>query len=124
MKAELSPDRKVLTIRIDEQEQEELRRWPEERAGFSNENICSDLAMCDFFERLTCNSEFDWVNPVDAHEQFGDLTDAPMLGIMGVSDETRSNGGCVIVERWAFIDYMVVSVLEQLRDHGFARFIS
>jgi hypothetical protein len=124
MKATLSSDRHVLTITVDEQEREELLRWQDDHAGMENENICSDVAMCDFFERLTCNSEYEWVNPEDAHKQFGDLTDAPMLGIFGVSDETRSNGGVVITERWAFVSYEVVSVLEQLRDRGYALFIN
>lgn len=124
MKATLSSDRRVLTITVDEQEREELRRWQEDNAGMKRENICSDMATCDFFERLTCNSEYEWVTDTEAHEKFADLTDAPCLGIFGVSDETRSNGGRELVERWRFMDYQVVSVLEQLRDHGSARFTS
>lgn len=111
-----------------------MRNWEQDRAGFENENIGSDIAMFDFLGPLTCNSELEWINPADT----GDLTDAPMLGILGsaVRDDETPRGyngpkiyvgpGLVqpILERWAFMDYQVRSVLEDLRDNGECVFIS
>ena len=71
--------------------------------------------MADILEPITCNSELEWTSS----EHTGDLTDAPMLGILQHGD-----GDPVIVERWAFMDYQVRSVLEDLRDKGEAVFIS
>lgn len=114
MKYTLTPNKTSLVITVDDAERAELINWKEERAGHANENICSDLAMHDFFEKFIGNSEFDWVNPADT----GDLTDAPMLGTFKEVNEERQ-----VVERWAFMDYQVMSVLEALRDSGQAVFI-
>lgn len=94
-------------------------------------NISSDAPMYDFFEHLTCNSELEWIDP----SLTGDLTSAPMLGIFGEErvftkeDATiphRVTGPDMIQEveaRWAFMDYAVRSVLEELRDKGQCVFV-
>ena len=104
MKYKISKDRKKLTLTVDLLEIDLLKRLGEE--------INSDRAMYDWFEALVCNSELEWINPADT----GDLTDAPMLGIW--QDDRMS------VERWAFMDYQVRSVLADLRDKGEVVFIS
>jgi hypothetical protein len=99
--------------------------------------------MYEFLEPLVSNSELEWINPVDT----GDSTSAPMLGILGdemTSEEIRNNGiefygliGCDphndghnfawwkhIIARFAFMDYQVRSVLEDLRDTGKVVFVS
>lgn len=122
MKHTISPNRYALTITVDESERKQLREWEDEHAGMANESINSDLAMHDFLEPLTCNSELEWV---DAFET-GDLTNAPMLGIRdSVDDKLRANGGLPkIIEHWGFEPYQVRSVLEDLRDKGEAVFVS
>ena len=97
MKYEISKDRKNLTITIDKYGQKTLYKL--------GEDISSDQTMRDFFEILICSSELQWIAP----EETGDLTAAPMLGI---------RDGETVVERWAFMDYQVRSVLQDLRDNG------
>lgn len=116
MNHKISEDRRTLTISVDEKERQELRDWPEDQAGMSNENLQSDMAMTDFLEPLTCNSDLEWINPADT----GDLTDAPMLGIYERSERARNDR---ILERWGFMDYQVRSVLEDLRDKGEVVFV-
>lgn len=117
MKATISPDRKTLTISVDDAEREELRNWEVERHGFANGNLQSDIAMMDFLEPIVCNSELDWISAAWT----GDLTDAPMLGItewdLPQQDDPK------VLERWAFMDYQVRSVLEDLRDKGECVFV-
>ena len=119
MRYEINEKRNRLTIFINEEKRREIFEMQ-----LDGKNIHSDTAMADFLEPLTCNSELEWVDPEDAHKTFGDLHDAPMLGIYGVSDETRSNGGRELCERWAFMSYETTSVLETLREKGQATFIS
>lgn len=118
MKYRISTDRKTLTIICD----------PDELA--EPQDLHSDKAMHDFLEPLTCNSELEWVRPEDA----GDLTGAPMLGILAEErpyfheDATvshRITGPNLIreiQERWAFMDYQVSSVLERLKQNGYVNF--
>lgn len=126
MTHQISPDRKTLTILFTEKERQNLREL--------GELIHQDATMHDCLEGLTCNSELEWISPADT----GDLTSAPMLGILG--DEQRDDAtpggyrgtkvstgpGMIqpILERWAFMDYQVRSVLEDLRDTGKAVFVS
>lgn len=145
MKHEISEDRKRLTIKVTPEEQKELREWPGDRSlsGHSPESIGSDEALIEFLEPLICNSELKWVSPADT----GGLTDAPMLGIYGeemtieeIEAAAKSEPGIYgsllcghwngkdrhqpILERWAFMDYQVRSVLEDLRDKGECVFVS
>lgn len=126
----ISKDRKTLTVTVTPDEREILKRMDEE--------IHQDATMCDFLEPLTCNSELEWINPADT----GDLTDAPMLGILGEDGlrdytvflpnhglvETGCDGHNItaqpILERWTYSPYQVRSVLEDLRDKGECVFTS
>ena len=132
MQYTISPDRRRLTIQASKTEREELRE---------RDDIQSDYALHEIFERLVSNSELEWINPADT----GDLTDAPMLGILdgaqplanresfaphygttlaGCYGDPPQAQVCPILERWAFMDYQVRSVLEDLRDKGEAVFVS
>lgn len=132
MKATISQDRRTLTITADAGERANLAEFGDE--------IHSDRLMCDMLEHITCNSELEWI----PEGTTGDLTSAPMLGILGEPewrDSHRDNDGtilagadyrraakCVsvqpVVERWAFMSYQVRSVLQDLRDCGEAVFVS
>ena len=97
--------------------------------------------MAEFFEPLIANSELQWL-PEGAT---GDLTSAPMLGILGedmpaqkINREVPRHYGMIQCgflewqsaipayssERWAFLDYALRSPLEDLRDKGVAIFNS
>lgn len=138
----ISPDRRVLTILADTTARAELQTWPTsaketaETGGGWGPIIHTDRAMYEVFERLICNSELQWISP----EVCGDLTDAPILGIYG--DERAANGdepeygtGTVctgraegilkvraVLERWAYLDYQIRSVLVDLLEKGEAIF--
>jgi len=92
------------------------RKHLAELAAEDDEQGCgpfgTDAMMIDQLGDLLANSEFDWVNPSET----GDLTDAPMLGI-------REEDGSVI-KRWAFMDYQVRCVMEDLLDKGECIFVS
>lgn len=84
----------------------------------------NDDTMNEWFEDMIANSELEWIDPNDT----GDLTDAPMLGITG--DDQISKEGPYgsfevgywedkawyrpILQRFAYMDYQVISVLSQL----------
>ena len=93
-----SPDRSRLTISIPLG-----MRWRLQNRG-KNGEVWKD--EWEFFEPLIANSELEWVSA----EQTGDMTDAPMLGVL---DEEGN-----VVERWAFMDYQVVDILDQLAETG------
>lgn len=101
MKYIFSPDRTTLTITIDAEEVAVLNKAQAE----DPERFQSDAALHDFFERLTCNSDLEWLTESQI-AAVGDLTSAPMLGILD---------GEKVLERWAFMNYQVVSPLETLR---------
>jgi len=83
-------------------------------------------------EYLISNSELQWIDPSDT----GDLTDAPMLGILG--EEQREESGPYgvvecghdadgnfyqpILERWGYEYYAIRSFLQDLVDDGRAVF--
>lgn len=84
----------------------------------------------EFFEGILANSEWDWIEPAF----IGALTDAPILGIYGkqtpVLDDTDTDKVCLaghwddkswylpITEAYAWMNYQVQSLLEELRDKG------
>jgi hypothetical protein len=113
----ISPDRKTLVIEFSPSERDML-------TGLGD-LIHQDSTMCDCLEGLTCNSELEWISDQEAHETFGDLTEAPCLGIRDcvINDEERGLD-YPLKERWRFMDYQVRSVLEELRDKGMVVFIS
>lgn len=103
MRYQISDDRKRLTLIATADERATLQR---------DDDLQSDNALLNWLEPLVCNSELYWILP----EETGDLTDAPMLG-------HRDEQG-VPLERWAFMDYQVRSVLQDLRDKGEVVFTS
>lgn len=115
MNYSISPDRRTLTITADEGERANLRDLSTDGADY---NISSDEAMVDFLEPLVCNSELEWVYP----EATGDLTDAPMLGI--ITDDRAKGGRMGVTERWAHMSYQVRSLLQDLRDYGSVTLVS
>lgn len=111
MRFSISPDRSKLVLSVSLAEQIELRAMGSE--------IHQDSTLFDFCEKLVCNSELDWVRP----EWTGDLTDAPMLGVVFWGDDADERSASfvpTVEERWGWTDYQVRSLLEQLRDHGTA----
>lgn len=134
MKYKISPDRKTLTVFASKAERKELALRTRD-----GDDVQSDAALFAFFERLTGNSEIEWVSAGTT----GDLTSAPMLGIYGeetAGHMTRQTHDALawrvtghdgthtrqqpLMERWAFLDYAIRSPLEDLRDKGQAVFIS
>lgn len=122
MKITLSPDKTKLTITA----------GPAERGYIAYlESPDADVTLFGMFDALLSNSEYQWIKP---HET-GDLTSAPMLGILGEEDVFTKKDSTIphritgpglfrpILGRWAFMDYQVKSVLGTLRDEGEAVFI-
>ena len=95
----ISEDRKRLTLSIDQPAADALLLDMLEA-----DNSDSDEFAYQVLEPLICNSELEWVDPVET----GDLTEAPMLGIRDENDE--------VLERWAFMDYQVRSLVRELMD--------
>lgn len=104
MKYKISKERKSATFTCTQKERKILREMGQE--------VCQDQAMYNFFEGLISNSELEWIQPYET----GDLTSAPIIGIYSENGKVK--------ERWAFMDYQLRSVLEDLRDFGKVIFIS
>lgn len=107
-------DGTVLEIMIDSETQVMLAQISRENTDPMNppENyLDSSQAMYDFFEGPLSNSEYQWISP----EQTGDLTDAPILGILDEND--------VVTHRWAYMDYAVKSPLVELMKNGRIEFV-
>ena len=123
-----------LKISIDATEQTELQS----AYDADPDKFGSDSTLYAVFESLTCNSEYDWLGP----EVCGDMTDAPILAILGEEreakdGETADNGSgnvgttfyygkatrlCPVEKRWGFMDYAMRSPLDDLREQGYAIF--
>lgn len=130
----ISQDRSKLTIKADENERQYLRdNFADEpsKSGADIKSIHADQSMHEVLEHITCNSELEWI----PEGTTGDLTSAPMLGIYGMErpfvkeDETiqhRITGPNMIEELesyWAFADYQVRSVLQNLMEYGEVVFV-
>lgn len=89
----------------------------------------TDAFMYNYFEHLTCNSEYEWIQA----EEVGALTEAPMLGIYGEERARRDTDSPYIsvtgqwddttwvqdvLQCWAFMDYQIVSPQELLLESG------
>lgn len=126
MKYFVSPDGQKLTLTVDDAERTELR-------DMAADVVQSDKALMEFSETLMANSELFWVDA----EHTGDLTSAPIIGILGepvpaekpigvLAGRWPDDSGSVrthfmpVVKRWAWVRYEVCALLEQLRDSGFA----
>ena len=91
---------KDLILSIDEEEQKDFQAVLDENPdGFDSDNT-----MYDLLEPLVCNSEYEWVSPVDVAA----LTDAPILAVKDDEGE--------IVDAYAFMDYQVVSPQRELLE--------
>ena len=130
MKFKISKDRRTLTIFTQGSERRELKRLGDE--------IQQDKTMLEFLEPLVCNSELQWVT----EQTSGDLTSAPMLGILGdemtalkINQAVPRHYGMIqcgfwngkaqfqpILERWAYMPYGLRSPIVDLRDKGKAIF--
>lgn len=87
-----------LRIYPDEEELVELREK-------SDDELCQDKLMYEYFEYITCNG-LTWVDP---HEIAG-LTEAPILSD---GDPLAPNS-----KIWWYPNYMVRSPLKDIRDYG------
>ena len=129
IKYQINKDAGTLALTADDAARKEIRELIE------SELHCGWRWMeVEALDCLTSNSELQWVNPADT----GDLTDAPMLGVIG--EETREKTGpfgavCVggdgkgpifspILERWGFMQYETRSFLEDLMETGKAVFVN
>jgi hypothetical protein len=75
------------------------------------DEIQSDAYMMEWMSGWLARTDLDWIDPSET----GDLTAAPMLA--------RRDGDGMVTARWAFMDYQVRSVLEDLRDKGEVVFV-
>lgn len=96
-----------LRITMSPEERAELRDLSNE---LGTERFWTDDTMLDVLEPFTCNSEYDWVHPVEVAA----LTEAPILG---TRDENYNP-----VEVWWYPNYMVQSPLCDLLNCGFVVF--
>jgi len=129
----ISEDGSTLTIIADDEEREKLRQM----RGEDPDKFGTTESLTEAIESLLCNSDLNWIDPMDT----GDLTDAPMFGILG-EETTEGKGpfGSVlvgsygekgkppvpwyqpIIGRWAYMDYQIKNPLEELIEHGFVEF--
>jgi hypothetical protein len=100
-----------LILTIDSTVQTELQNLRAELNADGSEAFSSDDILCEVFEWLTCNTDYEFLQP----EETGDLTSAPLLGV-------RDNQGDV-VNRWGFMDYQLRSPQDNLADTGRCDFV-
>lgn len=110
---------------------------PEEQAELKELPDRSTVSETNALDGLTSNSELQWINPCDT----GDLTDAPMLGVLGLEtykdnlpperygevEAGHDKGGTYyqpILERWAFMSYAIKSFIDILAREGRVTFVS
>ena len=117
-------DGKDLIITVDEDEQARIREQVDE----------GDFSELELFEDLIANSELQWISSDDTGDLIGN--DAPMLGVWGEAVPGEEGDGVLagcyspegggepvphyhpIVERWAFMDYAVRMVWDDLLSDG------
>jgi len=133
MTHEFRNNRSQLVILADAQDRADLRELKDE----DPDKWGTSQAEIEQLEHMLCNCELGWINPEDT----GDLTDAPILGIVAGSDDeiiTENKGphGAIVVgswdgamryapilERWAYMLYERRTFLEDLLDKGEAVFV-
>ena len=93
---------KGLKITIDDTD----RKFLQEVSEDNHNQVCTDKAESDFFAPYLENSEFEWIAP----EDISALTSAPIFGVRGENNE--------VVEAYGYMDYAVLSMLEELDTHG------
>ena len=99
---EFTTNEKGLTIKITEAEQKEL----EEVCYAEYDYFLCNAYMYEFFASHLANTEFEWIDV----EEIGALTSALLLGIRDKND--------VVVEAYGFMDYAVLSPLQDLMETG------
>lgn len=143
MKYKISPDRKTLTITADELERTELREL--------GEDVHQDRTMHDWLEPLVCNSELEWIDPSETGDltsapmlgirhggepasRYDVRTGQYIPTLNGVdisptsfdvdrAENISEQAANKITCRYAFMDYQVRSILEDLRDTGECVFV-
>ena len=112
-----------------------LRAGDEDRAAIADlidDKGASFESECEALDYLMSNSELQWIDPLDT----GDLTEAPLIGILGEEQRERSGpygfiecgqdaGGKLyqpILERWGFEPYQIRTFLADLVARGSAVF--
>jgi hypothetical protein len=90
------------------------------------EDACQHETDC--LESLIANSELEWI----PEGVTGDLTSAPMLGILGAEQESETGPhGAIpsssdrfqpILKRWAYMNYAVRSFVTDLLENGLCVF--
>jgi len=125
-----------------------LQITPEEQAQLEHlkaedpDDLFKDTTMFEWLESMVCNGELEWIRP----EEIEDLTDAPILGILGqeIPDSSRRHFAKLqsvygwrpigywngqhqyqpILYRWGWMNYQIESLLEHLRLHGTATLVA
>lgn len=110
MKCEVSADGMVLKVIANSDDIEDLKNLQSE----DPEGFGTDEKLHEFFERLTCNSEFRFVDNLE-----GDLTSAPTLALTKYDEKTDEES---VYARWCYMDYQVKSPLDDLLEYGQAIF--
>lgn len=126
--ATFNEDRSNLILTVDAETQQFLQQEQAE-----DEKFDTDSYMYDLFDGFIGNSEFTWIDP----EICGDLTSAPILGILGeekVLPEGATDGsgwlvsgpglGHRVEERWGWMMYQIQSLQAELAEKGRAVLIS
>lgn len=129
---QISPDRRTLSILADAPARAALRELRDE----DPDAFGSDAMMHEVFEQLTCNSELEWIRPETCY----DLTEAPILGILGTEEDAAKvpvwqwdaynanrNGSGIqydrpVMERFGYLSYALRSPLDDLLNKGEAVF--
>lgn len=116
---------------------EETREVLRQRLADDEDTFDTDQAMHEILEGLECNSELMWINPCDT----GDITDAPILGIMGqecrkkelpqprfgqmvCGHDPQGDWYQPILARWGWMSYAVKSLQRELLEEGKAVLLS
>jgi hypothetical protein len=126
MKYKIEGDKLIITVTV--REQRAIRKlW-----NADPDNFHSDEVMYNLLEPLVTNNEFHWIEPYVT----GDLTSAPMLGLLGDTEpgpsEKEAEGSGLqhvgawdhegkhrqmyqpVLYRWAFMSYEVEAVQQAL----------
>lgn len=123
MQYSINNERNALTLKCNTETRERLRELLQE-GGFTRQH------EYEMLEGLISNSDLNWIDPSDT----GDMTDAPLLGIVG--DDVRpqdreAHPPCYgwlqyapILERWGYPHYALRSFLQDLMEAGEATFIN
>lgn len=120
MQFKIDPTKSKLTFFLTNQEKTEIRRLPDEEEQLDEIEIQ--------LRALLANSELSEISP----EYTGDLTDAPMFGILGeVTTDEKGPFGSIpvgytdgsaqyapIVSKWAYMSYQILNPWKELLLKG------